>query len=189
MGDKTLFVRPQMMRTVGTAVEQGRATVARLRKRVLGHEPTSTQLTEIAAILEQLAASTAWRESDIRLALPGEELLYPLSIADDGPSLYLVSDGVGITSAPHDHGTWAVIAGIRGREVNRLYSVTDTEHRLVHMSGLAVVGGGDTMILLPTSIHSTEVSGLEATFHLHLYGRPLHTLAPFESRRYTVAAA
>src|SRR5262245_49076588 len=178
-----------MRRTIDAAVEQARSVVARLRGSGLTSDSKGGQLSEIAVALGQLAASAAWRGSSVRPALPGEELLHSLAVADDGPSLYLVSDGAGVVSTAHDHGTWVIIAGIRGREANFLYTVTDAERRLAKLSERSVVGAGDTLVLAPTSIHSTEVEGLEATFHLHLYGRPLHLLPSFESRRYTVAAA
>jgi predicted metal-dependent enzyme (double-stranded beta helix superfamily) len=137
-------------------------------------------LTEIAAVLQQLAASPHWKNVLWPAALPGEELLYELAVSPGCASLYLVSDGSGVISPPHEHGTWAVIAGLRGQEANCLYQ-TVVAGQVVPMER-AVVGPGEFMVLASTAIHSTEVVGTEPSFHLHLYGKPLNELASFGSR-------
>ena len=114
-------------------------------------------------------------------------MVYELAIsASRGPSLYLVSDGAGVTSLPHDHKTWAVIAGIRGQELNHHYRMQSFGQRTVVHAGRAEIGAGGVLVLDAGDIHSTEVVGTQATFHLHLYGRPLHALPNFESRCHTV---
>src|SRR5262245_19498252 len=53
---------------------------------------------------------------------PAQELMY--SLGEDVRqrcALYLVSDAPGTVSPPHEHGTWAVIAGVHGVEVHTLY--------------------------------------------------------------------
>lgn len=137
-------------------------------------------LTEIAAVLQQLASSPHWKNVHWPAALPGEELLYELAVSPGGASLYLVSDGSGVISPPHEHGTWAVIAGLRGNEANVLYPRVVAGQ--VAPIDRVVVGPGALMVLAATAIHATEVVGAEPTFHLHLYGKPLSELASFGSR-------
>lgn len=175
--------------TSTVALEAVVDAVARMRKIVGGVGADDEPLAEVAALLGNLAMSTPWPAPPFRAALPREERLYELDVAAGAPSLYLVSDGVGTSSPPHRHDTWAVIAGVRGRESNALFRVVDVAQRLVTPLKIVTVGRGETLILAPDSVHATEVAGSEATFHLHLYGRPLHELPSFESRCCRIAPA
>jgi predicted metal-dependent enzyme (double-stranded beta helix superfamily) len=137
-------------------------------------------LEEVAAVLQRLARSPHWRATSWRAATPSEELLYELAVLAGAPSLYLVSDGQGVTSPPHEHGTWTVIAGVSGNEANDLYRRVSGSR--VAPINRVVVGPGESMVLTADAIHSTEVVGEGPTFHLHLYGRPLSELDGFASR-------
>jgi len=146
-------------------------------------QPSEKQLKDLADKLVFLAGASAWEACPYREAVPGEELLYELAVSsNEGPSLYLVSDGPTVISPPHEHTTWAVIAGIRGRETNRLYARQSNKNRLLVESSNVDVGPGEFLILGAQDIHATEVHSREATFHLHLYGRPLYSLPTFVSR-------
>jgi len=149
------------------------------------------ELAHLHAIAEGLrvfANSSVWQNASYRESACGKELIYELAVSlRNGPSLYLVSDGAGIVSPPHCHKTWAVIAGIRGHELNRRYAVKSIEEKVVVPSTEVDVGPGQVLILGEEDIHSTEVRGAGPTYHLHLYGQPLHELPAFASRIYTVA--
>jgi predicted metal-dependent enzyme (double-stranded beta helix superfamily) len=106
--------------------------------------------------------------------------------ARSGIALYLVSDAPGTVSPPHEHRTWAVIAGIRGVEANTLYRIIDSESRAVEMCGEVVVGAGQTLVLPERAIHSTAARGATATYHLHLYGKPLRSLPGLRVRTYVL---
>jgi predicted metal-dependent enzyme (double-stranded beta helix superfamily) len=146
-------------------------------------------LATVAESLRRFARSSVWHAAPFREAAKGEELLYELAVSPgSGPSLYLVSDGVGVVGPPHCHETWVVIAGIRGRELNHRYAVHSLEARTVVHDTEVEVGPGQALVLAAADIHSTEVRGARPTFHLHLYGRPLRDLPSFDSRRFAVAA-
>jgi len=117
----------------------------------------------------------------------GEELLYELAVdSQGGPSLYLVSDGVGVSTPPHEHQTWAVIIGMRGREFNVIYRPAPEfgQGRAVVVSE-RIIGPGDVFAMLPEEIHGIDhTRGNHPTYHIHLYGRPLSSLQRFESRLY-----
>lgn len=152
------------------------------------YEPTELQLDLIAQRLVQLATTPEWSKCTHRSANPHEELLYELAISPkNGPSLYLVSDGQFVISPPHEHTTWAVIAGIRGVEINRLYKIASASPKVASEASVVEIGRGESLILRAHEIHSTAVSASDASFHLHLYGRPLHTLPSFEFRSYSIA--
>lgn len=150
--------------------------------------PTSEQIASIAQRLVQLATNPSWQEGIYRSAAPHEELLYELAVSpNSGPSLYLVSDGQFVVSPPHEHNTWAVIAGIRGTEINRLYKAQSMSPKVACELEIVEIRYGESLILQTDQIHSTEVNASEASFHLHLYGQPLHTLPSFTSRSYSIA--
>lgn len=150
--------------------------------------PSPSQLREISKTLRHFVRSPAWQASSFREAAAGEELVYALATsAQDGPALYLVSDGPFVSSQPHSHDTWSVMFGIRGCELNHFYALQSTSGRVVVRSWEAEVGPQSVLGLGPQDIHSTDVRGSIATFHLHIYGRPLHALQSFASRCYSVA--
>jgi predicted metal-dependent enzyme (double-stranded beta helix superfamily) len=146
---------------------------------------SEASLAAVAEDLRRLAAELALPPADFPPAGPGQERVYEL--AEDpggGAALYLVSDAPCTVSPPHEHLTWAVIVGIRGVEANTLYRITDPERREVEVCGEAAVGAGQALVLPEGAIHSTAVLGPTATYHLHLYGKPLRSLPPFGERTY-----
>ena len=166
-------------------IEQARQFVEQLD----GRQPEPTTLREIAETLGQFAKSPVWHADAFREAAAGEELVYELAVRSGGrASLYLVSDGAKVTSPPHCHQTWAIIVGIRGQELNQRYTLQSAEARTVSRSNAISVGPGQVLTLGREDIHSTEVQGSEATFHLHLYGQALIELPSFGSRCYVLAA-
>ncbi len=118
----------------------------------------------------------------------GQELMYSLVESNDGPSLYLVSDGAGTSSPPHEHQTWALIVGIEGHEINTYFSVKAPGTREVDPVAAQNIGPGEFVALDPTTIHATSVAGAASTYHLHLYGRPLSSLPAFSLRSYSRGA-
>jgi predicted metal-dependent enzyme (double-stranded beta helix superfamily) len=150
--------------------------------------PSGQQLREAAEWLRTLARSAAWESPEYREASANEELVYELALsAGGGPALYLVSDGVSVSSRPHRHDTWAVIVGIRGCEMNYLYRRQSGPQAGVARSSQIEVGPSSVLVLHEQDIHSTEVRGSGPTFHLHLYGRALNALPGFSSRCYSLA--
>ena len=146
-------------------------------------------LEQVAADLIRLGNELDWSKLETPSAKPGEERLYLLAQAgQEGPCLYLVSDGPGVTSPAHEHSTWAVIVGLRGIERNAFYEATSHERREARCVRVRDIGIGDRAVLTEATIHATEVIGPQATFHLHLYGKPLHALPLFENRIFHVPA-
>src|SRR5262249_4430999 len=150
-------------------------TAAALRTRGVSEE----SLAEVADGLRDLAAELVLSPTEFPPAGPSQELVYEVGEDTGGIALYLISDAPGITSLPHEHLTWAVLAGIRGIEVNTLYRIVDPQRREVQACGEVAVGAGQTLVVPQDVIHSTAVLGSAATYHLHLYGKPLRLLPPF----------
>jgi len=154
-----------------------------------GAEPSARELQGLGEELRRLGAEVDAAAISDLIAAPGQERLHPLVVsASGGPSLYLVSDGAGTASAPHEHQTWVAIVGLRGLELNTLFSCADAATRAVVREREVTVGPGDLLVLDAARIHSTRVDGAASTVHLHLYGRALAALPPFTERCFKVVA-
>ena len=148
--------------------------------------PNRQQLQQIAAELLELSLNVHWDQNQYPPAPPGRENLYKVfEDPQGGPSLYLISDGVGLGFAPHDHQTWAIIVGIRGKEYNIFFDITDKEQRRVVRVADYGVGPGDSLVLGPHEVHAIDADqGEHPTYHLHLYGRSIAALPTFKERCY-----
>lgn len=76
---------------------------------------------------------------------------------------------------PHDHGTWAVIAGVEGEETNTLWTRLDEGrqpgHAVLRRASERIVRAGDVLVLPPGAIHSVVNHTSQVTLSLHVYGR------------------
>ena len=92
--------------------------------------PTRVELQSIGEELKQLCLNFYFKRRGLPEAERGQEMLYELAVSPiGGPSVYLVSDGPGVKSPPHEHQTWAVIVGVRGCELNLLFKNTVNKWR------------------------------------------------------------
>jgi rhodanese-related sulfurtransferase/predicted metal-dependent enzyme (double-stranded beta helix superfamily) len=95
-------------------------------------------------------------------------------------ALYASAGAPGRAAPPHNHTTWAVIAGVYGEEHNVFYCRTDDrsvsgEGRLERTHELTVVRG-NACTLMPDDFHTIETRGPNAGLHLHMYGMSLEHL-------------
>lgn len=89
----------------------------------------------------------------------------------DAVTLYASVAPAGLETPPHNHGTWAVIAGVRGIESNDFY-VRDAAG-LVEKTHSIEVRQGSVIGMLQGEIHSIRILATpEPFFSLHLYGLP-----------------
>ena len=99
--------------------------------------------------------------------------------ANGGFALYLSAGLAGKAQPPHDHTTWAVIAGVEGNERNVLYRREKTadpaRDALVHQRTVDVASGS-AVVLLPDDVHTIELVDGQDGRHLHFYGRALELL-------------
>lgn len=93
---------------------------------------------------------------------------------DHAFALFAVSERYGNMSPPHDHTTWAVIAGIEGEELNRLYDRVDDKsvpgRSEIREASQMTVGEGTAVGFLPDDIHSIHCVTDVPTLNFHLYG-------------------
>ena len=79
---------------------------------------------------------------------------------------------------PHNHNTWAVVAGIDGTESETLWHRKDDRMRMgyadIEACGSGLVGAGNLSCLLSDDIHSVRNEGDRTAISLHVYGRHLN---------------
>lgn len=81
---------------------------------------------------------------------------------------------------PHDHGTWAVIAGVDGPEKNEFFERLDNRSRTgyaeLKKSGEKIFNAGDALAMRSGQIHSVWNETGAVTISLHIYGKNIqHT--------------
>jgi len=100
--------------------------------------------------------------------------------ADGGFALYGSAGLPGAKQLPHDHTTWAVIAGIYGDEHNVFYRRSDDRtvqgRGALEKTGEVTVRKGSACALMPDDFHTIETRGDGPKLHLHLYGSTLEDL-------------
>lgn len=150
-------------------------TVAQVRA-LLGQDaaPGLAPAQCAAACMQTLAAQTAlWDSRDF--PIEGDRLWQAYTLhedADGAYAMYAVAMHPGHAQPPHDHTTWALIAGVRGAERNTLYRRPQGSGPapLAHLGDITVAAGY-SLALGPTDLHAIEVPGPGDALHLHLYGR------------------
>ncbi len=154
------------------------ATIAEIRAIESTTGVTREALEQIKQKLIDLARRTElFPEAHFPAPGPDEiQTLYVLSEdADRRFALYVYRPKPGKETPPHNHTTWAVVAGIFGEEPNRTFE------RAAGPDGRAVlrplseftVGSGQAVAYLPDDFHSIHIGGTRAIKHLHMYGRSL----------------
>jgi predicted metal-dependent enzyme (double-stranded beta helix superfamily) len=79
---------------------------------------------------------------------------------------------------PHDHGTWAVVAGVEGVERNVRYKRLDdraTQGRAeLAVKAEMTAGPGELICMRSGGIHAVHNDGEAVSISLHTYGRHLN---------------
>ena len=156
------------------AVEQ---TIQRVRELEREHGVTRDGVAAIRGALQELAAQEAlFPSSSFPAGGAGSQPARLFRLWEDPDrrfALYVNSSSGRIDSPPHNHTTWAVVVGMRGVELNRLYERTATGVKVVRE---VPVERGTGVALLPDDIHSIHIRGDEPVLNFHLYGRALEEL-------------
>ena len=87
--------------------------------------------------------------------------------------LYIASHGVDCFTMPHDHQTYAVVAGLSGEEENVFYKHSLWGEQLIVEDRRETVKLGTGLYCNPSDIHNIHTKGTESTRTLRFYGRAL----------------
>ena len=153
------------------------AVLERIRRAV-----GDTKVPDIAAI-ESIKAATRelaaqhhlWDLGDLPIAKGQVWGIYELNEDADGRfAVYASAAHPGHRQPPHNHTTWACIAGVSGVEVNGLYRRVSGGTRpgpmALEQTGELSLGRGDVFFLGAEDIHTIEIIPPEDAMHLHVYG-------------------
>ena len=169
-----------------TVQEQRRLAVGELIARVRaiesGQGVTRASLERIKSELIALASRAELFPPAHFANQPGRPgTIYHLAEDADGRFALYGSAGVpGKAQPPHNHTTWASIAGVYGDEHNVFYERTDHgeapgEGSLQKTHELTI-RRGNACAMLPEDFHTIEVTSKTESLHLHLYGKTLEDL-------------
>jgi predicted metal-dependent enzyme (double-stranded beta helix superfamily) len=160
------------------------AELIELAKTTVGKQLNRAGLDTVLQQLVKLASNTAyWSQADFPPAEEGElQARYMIhEEADNTYALYLNVMKPGKAIVPHDHTTWACIAGVQGLETNFLYQRTDDGSREGYAelkeTGRLDVGPGTGIALMPDDIHAVRILDESGIRHLHFYGLALEKLS------------
>ena len=148
--------------------------VEKLRRARNGSASDAELLHQVAPLLAELARSKAWIRPDHYDCDAAQG--FGVHVLHEEPgNLWLVAVAwlPHRGAAPHNHGTWAVIAGVDGAEENVVW----TRHGGVLERGPAeIVGPGQVTTFPGNAIHSVFNAGDRTTLSLHAYGRNLNAV-------------
>lgn len=127
-------------------------------------------LPDIRQLIRRLIVNSYWVRSQFSLPDPKtgtsvhilyDELGFPFTFQT-------VSFAPGIRSNIHNHGTWGIVAILKGKEKNTLWKAN--ANTCVEQTGEIILQAGDIISFTPDAIHSIEALGDEPTVTLNLYG-------------------
>ena len=98
---------------------------------------------------------------------PGASVSYRIAQnQDDELALYVQCVGDGTSAPPHEHNTWAVIVGMRGQELNRLYGPCAGSGE-PQVQQEVVVERGTGVAMLGNDVHAIDIEGAATNFHCY----------------------
>ncbi|MBW4499419.1 MAG: cupin [Scytonema hyalinum WJT4-NPBG1] len=137
-------------------------------------EDESSHLPEIRMLVRRLIVNSYWVQSrylepcsktGISVVLLYDELGFPFTVQT-------VTFAPGTPSTIHNHGTWGVIAVLKGEEKNTFWQRTpNSEFKdKIERTGELTLFPGDIISLAPNAIHSVESVGDQPTVTFNIYG-------------------
>ena len=160
--------------------DAARATMAEV-KSLLAREGLSHQtLSRMKDSLLRLTERHELFPADVfHPPLDGKNTNYLYCLAEDSEgtnALYISAErhAESRSTLPHNHLTWAVIVGLEGNELNRLYERSDDGKTAgkgsVRVTGEIEISRGKGLFLMPEEIHSVHTRGGHTMLSMHMYG-------------------
>ncbi len=155
-----------------------RTSMASIKEIINAQGVNREALAEVKDILAAMTHESAlFSEAEFPTPKP-EEVAKIYLLADEAGgdfSLYLISVLPLGPSPIHDHGTFAVIAGLEGEEENTVFKRLDDGSEpgkaIVEEDYRVVLKAGDAIAFMPEDIHRINVVSETPTRHFHLYGK------------------
>ena len=157
--------------------------VADLRRAISDAADERDILSRVRPIAQRAAfRKDSWVEERFYIADPqqgfGVHLLH--EEPDHSLAVFAVSWLPNRGAPPHDHGTWAVVAGVDGPEKNEFFERLDDRSRPGYAElkkvGEKVFRDGDVLAMRTGQIHSIWNESSSTSLSLHIYGRNIqHT--------------
>jgi predicted metal-dependent enzyme (double-stranded beta helix superfamily) len=134
----------------------------------------------VRPMARELALARSWLEKKHYVCDPTQGFGIHVLHEEPDHTLFVIAaawlPGRGV--APHNHGTWAVVAGVEGPERNTFWRREDDGSRSGYARIVKVAekdfGPGDVLTLLPDAIHSVRNETGAVTVSLHTYGYNLN---------------
>jgi predicted metal-dependent enzyme (double-stranded beta helix superfamily) len=132
---------------------------------------------QIAPLARRLAVDKSWLDQEHYMADPeqgfGVHVLH--EEPDHSLAVFAVSWLPGRGTPPHDHGTWAIVAGVEGVERNVRYRRLDDRSRPdyaeLEVKKEFSADAGDLVCMKQGGIHSVHNDTGGVTLSLHTYGK------------------
>jgi predicted metal-dependent enzyme (double-stranded beta helix superfamily) len=140
-------------------------------------EDETNHLPEIRMLVRRLIVNSYWVQSrylepcsktGISVVLLYDELGFPFTVQT-------VTFAPGTRSTIHNHGTWGVVAVLKGEERNTFWQRSPNLefHDKIERTGELTLFPGDIISFTPDAIHSVEAVGDEPTVTFNIYGETL----------------
>ncbi len=137
-------------------------------------EDESSCLPEIRMLVRRLIVNSYWVGSQYLEPSPKtgtsvlllyDELGFPLTVQT-------VTFAPGTKSNIHNHGTWGVVAVLKGQEKNTFWQRTQSSESpdKIEYVGELILSPGDIISFTPDAIHCVEALGNEPTVTFNVYG-------------------
>ncbi|MBD2681403.1 MULTISPECIES: cupin [Nostoc] len=137
-------------------------------------EDESSCLPEIRMLVRRLIVNSYWVRSQYLEPSPKtgtsvlllyDELGFPLTVQT-------VTFAPGTKSTIHNHGTWGVVAVLKGQEKNTFWQRTQSSESedKIEYTGELTLFPGDIISFTPDAIHCVEALGDEPTVTFNIYG-------------------
>lgn len=156
------------------------AFVADLRDAVASARSPAETLAHVRPLAVRLAADRAWLSADHYRTDPDQGFLIHVLHEEPNHDLAVMALAwlPGRGTPPHDHGTWAIVVGVDGDELNEFFRRVDDRQRPGYAElekvSERVCREGDVVQMLPGAIHSVTNVGTKVALSLHVYGRHIN---------------
>ena len=166
------------MATVTTALAQYIESLRRITRDTTDPRDIIRRVTPLAS--ELALAHERWVQRRYYTADPDQG--FGIHLLHEEPDHTLAVMAIawlpGRGAPPHNHGTWAIVAGVDGPETNVFWTRLDDGSRQgfaeIEKQASKVFAEGEVVSFLPESIHSVINDTDRVTLSLHTYGKNLN---------------